>query len=209
MKKGEVINFDVLQIQSALDKYQKTNTLPKLLLHRMYTLDDILRLHSELSPRHKDIADNLKDNFDRVVDRTVKMLRGTLTREYKDVMDNLSTTHSSFIFSSISKKYRSAINPVRALYYELREVAKNYNPENEYHHWLIEVVSDINYKTIILDALRKDISRLEYIIKTYHIPIVTFSKKVPLELFHARQTVDDFETYYTAFRKFDRSKIIL
>lgn len=37
-------------------------------------------------------------------------------------MRDLSTEHESFIFDHVMNKYRPGMNPVRALYYEVREV---------------------------------------------------------------------------------------
>ena len=39
--KGEVIDFEVLRIQSELENYSRTETLPHLLLNGAYNLDDI------------------------------------------------------------------------------------------------------------------------------------------------------------------------
>ena len=60
--KGEVIDFEVLRIQSELENYSRTETLPHLLLNGAYNLDDIFdELYVGVSVP--------KRNFKRAVDR--------------------------------------------------------------------------------------------------------------------------------------------
>ena len=101
------------------------------------------------------------------------------------------------------KKYRSQINPVKALYYELREVRRRYSSENEHHVWLVDLLADKHYKNIIIDSLEKDIKRLERVVRQFYIPIVKNSSSVPLELFHAKQTINDFKHFHQTFSDFD------
>jgi hypothetical protein len=96
--------------------------------------------------------------------------------------------------------YRPGINPVRALYYQSRDVTRRYNPENPFHYWLIDLVEDTEFNNIILDALAKDVRKLERIIKRYYFPLVNHGDGIPLELFHAKQQLKDFKHYYLFFR---------
>lgn len=205
--KGEVINFEILRIQSELEKYQKTESLPHIILDGVYSLDEIFDLYyDQLSDKHKKIADDLKINYTQTVERCITSLRLSLKKEYSYTMKNLSTEHESFRFTLVLNKYRHGINPVRALYYEFREVSRRFTSTNEYHVWLIDTLTDYNFKNILLDALLKDIQRLEKIIKRFYIPIVKNSNSVPLELFHAKQTVSDFRHYYDTFANIDVTK---
>ena len=114
--KGEVINFEILRIQSELDKYQTTKSLPHIILDGIYSLEDILEVYYEqLSDKHKKIADDLKVNYTQTVEKCITSLRLSLKKEYTYTMQNLTTEHESFIFKAILNKDRHGINPVRAL----------------------------------------------------------------------------------------------
>ena len=202
--KGEVINFEILRIESELDKYNETGVLPLIILDGVYSLNDICTVHYDnLSKKHQKIADDLKSNYHTSLTKCVTSLRLSLKKEYAYVMNNLVTNHESFRFRSVMKKYRSQINPVKALYYELREVRRRYSSENEHHVWLVDLLADKHYKNIIIDSLEKDIKRLERVVRQFYIPIVKNSSSVPLELFHAKQTINDFKHFHQTFSDFD------
>ena len=201
--KGEVVDFEVLRIQSELEKYQRTKSLPHIILDGVYSLDEIFNLYNKLSPKYQKIADKLKKEYTQVTEANIDKLNKSLKKEYAYTMTNLATAHESFVFASIMNRYRTNINPIRALYYEAREVARRYDPENEYHQFLMGILSDRTFINITLDALLKDIQRLEKIIKRYYMPIVTYTNSIPLELFHAKQTISDFRHYYEFFDKFE------
>jgi len=204
--KGEVIDFEVLRIQSELENYSRTETLPHLLLNGAYNLDDIFdAYYDKLTPKHKLIADHLKSNYDTTLTHCITSLRIALKKEYVAVMNDLSSEHEAFIFEHVRKKYRPGMNPLRALYYEIREVKRTFSSENDYHIWLVELITDKGFRNILEDALTKDIKRLEKIIARYYLPIVKNSTDIPLELFHAKQTISDFRHYATVFRDIDGS----
>lgn len=196
---GEVLDFEVLRIQSELDKYNNTKSLPHIILDGVYSLDDIFNLYSKLSSKHQSIADDLKQNYHTTLKNCITSLRISLKKEYTYTMNNLATEHESFKFAPVMCKYRKGINPIRALYYELRDIKRRYTATNEHHVWLVDILTDSQYKHIILDAIQKDIDRLEKIIKRFYIPIVSNSSHIPLELFHAKQTISDFRHYYKVF----------
>ena len=204
--KGEVINFEVLRIQSELENYSRTETLPHLLLNGAYNLDEVFNAYyDKLTPKHKLIADHLKSNYDTTLTHCITSLRIALKKEYVAVMNDLSSEHEAFIFEHVMNKYRPGINPLRALYYEIREVKRTFSSENDYHVWLVELITDKGFRNILEDALTKDIKRLEKIIARYYVPIVKNSTDIPLELFHAKQTISDFRHYATVFRDIDAS----
>lgn len=204
--KGEVIDFEVLRIQSELENYSRTETLPHLLLNGAYNLDEVFNAYyDKLTPKHKLIADHLKSNYDTTLTHCITSLRIALKKEYVAVMNDLSSEHEAFIFEHVRKKYRPGMNPLRALYYEIREVKRTFSSENDYHVWLVELITDKGFRNILEDALTKDIKRLEKIIARYYVPIVKNSTDIPLELFHAKQTISDFRHYATVFRDIDAS----
>lgn len=202
--KGEVIDFEVLRIQSELENYSRTETLPHLLLNGAYNLDEVFNAYyDKLTPKHKLIADHLKSNYATTLTNCITSLRLALKKEYVAVMQDLASEHESFIFEHVKNKYRPGMNPLRALYYEIREVKRTFSSENDYHIWLVELLTDKGFRNILEDALTKDIKRLEKIIARYYVPIVKNSTDIPLELFHAKQTISDFRHYATVFRDID------
>lgn len=200
--KGEVVDFEVLRIQSELEKYQRTKSLPHIILDGTYSLDEIYNLYDKLLPKYQRIVDKLKKEYTQIVKENIEKLQESLKKEYSYTMSTLTTEHDSFVFTCVMNKHRAGINPIRALYYEAREVARRYNPESDCHQQLMGVLADRGFINIILDALLKDIQRLEKIIKIYYMPIVTYTNSIPLELFHAKQTISDFRHYYNFFDGF-------
>lgn len=200
MSKGEIIDFVVLRIQSELDKFQRTKTIPHLILDGAYTLEEIKdTYYDKLTPRHQKIATKLFKEYNANIEKSMDTLKIALRKEYQKVMSSLATEHESFYFKSVMKDFRVGMNPIRGLYYQAREILRRFNSEDPHHHWLIDLLQDHEYKNILLDALAKDIRRLERILKRYHNALVKFDAGIPLELFHAKQQVKDFRHYYTFF----------
>ena len=201
MKKNNVVDFRVLRLSNELEKYQKTGILPGILLDGYYSIDDIFdKFYVDLPKAHKKIADKLKEEYCNSVIENMSQLRDALRYDYSYVLENLSTEHDSFRIPEIVNKYRKGMNPVRAIYYDLRSLFREYNPENHVHHLLIGIVTDTEFNNILLNALERDIASYEKIIKRYYIPLTRLSGDIPLELFHARQTVKDFSHYHKTFR---------
>ena len=156
--------------------------------------------YKKLSSKHQKLADKIYKEYLEKIDENIDTLKKAMKKDYARVVKNMATEHESFYFKEIMNLYRPSINPVRALYYQTRDVTRRYNPEHPYHYWLIDLVSDLEFNNIILDALRKDIGKLERIIKRYYFPLVKKTEGVPLEMFHAKQQLKDFRHYYQFFR---------
>ena len=200
MSNGELIDFNVLRIQNELDNYQRTKTIPHSILEGVYDIEEVRSYYlSKLPPEYVQIAKSLLKDYYSQIQTNIDHLKGTLRNEYSKTMSTLATEKESFRFDSLQTKYRNTINPVRALYYETREIMRAYNPENEHHVWVKSLVTDPSYNNILLDALTKDVSRLEKIIKRFYYPIVHNTKNIPLELVHAKTTIKDFRFYYNVF----------
>lgn len=195
-----VFDFVLLRIQSELDKYQKTKTLPHDLLEGAYTIDDIKNKYYQLlSPAHQKIADRLLEDYCQTMDKSLNSIKQALRKDYAAVMRNLETEKSEFMLPSVLSKYRAGINPVKALFYELRTVTRTFDHENEYHQWLLGLIADNHYNNMIVDALAIDIKRLEKIVSRYYLPMTRYTDSIPLELFHARQLIKDFRHYLGTF----------
>lgn len=197
---NNIVDFVLLRIQNELDKYQKSKTIPFDLLEGAYSLDDIKdNYYDKLDAKYKKIADRLINDYEKKLQNNLDSIKIALRKEYTSVINQLETEKSEFKFPSILVKYRPNINPIRALFYELREVTRSYSTENEYHVWLLNLVSDKEYNNKIIDAILIDIKRLERIVSRYYLPMIKYTDSIPLELFHARQLIKDFQHYKKIF----------
>lgn len=201
MSKGEIIDFVILRITTELDKFQRQKTIPHTLLEGAIEIDEIKDTYYEkLSPKYQKIFNRLLKEYHQNIGKNVESLKTAMKKDYARVINNMSTEHESFRFKEVMNSYRPGINPVRALYYQARDVTRRYNSEHPYHYWLIDLVEDTEFNNIILDALGKDVRKLERIIKRYYFPLVNHGDGIPLELFHAKQQLKDFKHYYLFFR---------
>ena len=174
---SDVINFVCIRIQAELDKYIKTKTLPHDLLEGTYSVDDIQKCNKHFTKRQQRAAERLIADYTKNVTENFDSLKTALRKDYTNTIETLRTTSPEFMFPSVLVKYRNNINPITALYYEVRELSTRYNSH----------------------ALANDIKRLERIIKRYYWPLVKLDDNIPLELFHAKQMIKDFRHYITVF----------
>lgn len=197
---SDVVDFVLLRIQHELDKYKKSKTVPFDLLEGAYSIDEIKNgYYDKLAPRYQKIADSLIADYEKKINNNVESLKTALRNDYTSTINLLETESTTFKFPSVLIKYRPNINPVRALFYEIREITRSYNLENEYHAWLLGLIQDQEYNNKIIDALSIDIKRLEKIVSRYYLPLTKYTDKIPLELFHARQLIKDFRHYKNTF----------
>jgi phenylalanyl-tRNA synthetase alpha subunit len=190
----------LLRIQNELEKYAKSKTIPYDLLEGAYSIDDIKETYYEnLSPKHKKIANKLIKDYTAKINNSIENLKKSLRTEYQSLITGLETERSDFKFPSVLVKYRTNINPIRALYYEIRELTRSYNFDNHYQQWLLNILQDKEFNNKIIDALSIDIKRLEKIVSRYYLPLTKYTNSIPLELFHARQLIKDFRHYKNMF----------
>jgi hypothetical protein len=197
---NEVVDFVLLRIQHELDKYKKSKTIPFDLLEGAYSVDDIKHeYYNKLNLKYQKIADVLIKDYEQKISDNLESLKIALRKDYTSTINQLESESRDFKFPSVLVKYRPNINPIRALFYELREITRSYNIENEYHSWLLGLIQDREYNNKIVDALSIDIKRLEKIVSRYYLPLTKYTDKIPLELFHARQLIKDFRHYRNTF----------
>jgi len=197
---SSVIDFICIRIQAELDKFEKTKTLPHDLLDGIWSIEDIEKCKPHMSTAYQKRAEKLIKEYSQNMHKDLASLRESLKKEYAHGLKNSRTRSQEFIFPNIMKKYRTDINPIRAIYYETRNMVRRYNPDNHNHQWLAELVTDKAFNNAMLDALEHDIKRIEKILKRYYWPLLKLNEKqIPLELFHARQHIKDARYYYEFF----------
>jgi hypothetical protein len=197
---SEVVDFVLLRIQHELEKYSKSKTIPFDLLEGAYSIDDIKEhYYDKLDSKYQKLADKLINAYEKKIKENLDSLKHALRKDYTSTINLLETESAEFKFPSVLTKYRANINPIRALFYEVREITRSYNLDNDYHVWLIGLLSDHEYNNKIIDALSVDIKRLERIVSRYYLPMTKYTDSIPLELFHARQLIKDFRHYKNTF----------
>ena len=195
-----LVNFTCLRIQSELDKYQRSKTIPHDLLDGVWNVDDIHECMLSFTPKYERLANKLITEYSKLINEDVDALKKALRKEYKTLFKNARTRDSNFEIPAIMNKYRGGINPIRALFYEARNVSRRFNPMDDTHHLVADLVTDLEFNNKILDALAHDIKKLESIIKRYYWPLLKLDESsIPLELFHARQHMKDARHYYNFF----------
>jgi hypothetical protein len=194
-----IIDFICIRIQSELEKYAKTSTLPAGLLDGVFTIDDIEGCMQHFTARQTRIARKIIKDYNKRTGESLESLKEALKKEYTGLVKNARTRDPQFSFPQILRKYRADINPIRALYYDARDMVRRYDPTSEHHVWLSGVVTDLQFSNALLDALESDLKKIERFIKRYYWPILQHDPSIPLELFHARQVSKDGKFYAQFF----------
>jgi malate synthase len=145
----------------------------------------------------------LRSRANRLLRKRQDAQTGNFKNDHYVLMTTLYSWNQKFSFKAVLDRYRSGINPIRALYYEARHVAGNYDHSDPYHQWLLDTVLESQFHRQIVTALKKDIKRLEeFVAKYYH----SFeSTSVPIELFHVMYTLEDYIEYLKFFQKLAKS----
>lgn len=199
MENNDIISFKCVRIQSELDRYQRSKVIPRDLIEGAFCIDDIQECMGHFNKKHQKIASCLINAYTVNMEKHLDEIKASLREEYSTVIDNLESNSSEFQFPTVLHRYRPDINPVTALYYESRELIRRFNANDPRHEWLLGLLQDREFSNRMVDALSKDIIRLERIISRYYWPMHKLSNDIPLELFHARQLTTDFKHYITMF----------
>ena len=93
MSKGEIIDLVVLRIQSDLDIFQRTKTIPHTILEGTYDIEEIKNVYyDDLSAKHKKIADRLYKEYYERIEENVDSLKLAMKKDYARVVKNLANT---------------------------------------------------------------------------------------------------------------------
>ena len=202
----DVINFDVVRLTSELNKYHKHKAIPTSFMNGTWTIPHLLNIYDELDIRHQGIADALIEQYKVTLQSSSEGLYKSLVNEYKSFLSTQATRDPRCNFPPVMNKYRRNINPIRALTYEIREMAYSFNPKGDHHQWLASLITDPNnYHRIIQDII-KDRQRVDVIINFYHPAYVGAGLPMPLELRHLQTLRTDLLEYaklFTEFRNYD------
>lgn len=195
----DIINIKCARIQTELDRFNRSGVIPHELLEGVYSVEDIKECLQDLGEEYEWTAFKLISDYTINMRENLTDLKTALRAEYTSVTNGLDSTSSEFVFPTVMSRYRASINPITALYYDARELLRSFNPNNQRHEWLLGLLQDREFNNKIVDALSRDIVRLERIVSRYYWPMHKLSDNIPLEVFHARQLTKDFKHYITVF----------
>lgn len=173
------------------------------LLEGMIAEDQVSTSTETLTTYVDRLPKELRRRAEKLLQKRQDAQIGNFKSDHYSLMTTLHSWGHKFSFIDVLDRYRAGINPIRALYYEARHVAGNYDHGDPYHHWLLVTVLESQFHHQVVFALKKDIKRLEeFVAKYYH----SFeSSSVPIELFHVMYTLEDYIEYLKFFQKLAKS----
>lgn len=196
---SDLIDFKCVRIQAELDRYNKTKTIPHDLFEGTFSVQDVEDCIEGFTKKYQTIAKRFLKTYKSETSKSLSELKSALRKDYSATIKTLNTTKPEFVFPQLSQNYRPGLNPVSALYYESRELIRSYDPTSHKDVWLHGLITDHVFNNRLIDALTRDMRRLERVISRYYWPLTQLDDNIPLELFHARQMTKDFKHYYTFF----------
>ena len=121
----DIINFDAVRLTTELNKFQRHKAIPNSFFDGTFTIPQVLELYESLSKRHKRIADKLIKQYKVDLNASEEGLVKSLRSEYTAFLENQHTRNDKWWYPAVMNKYRYNINPVRAITYEVREMASS------------------------------------------------------------------------------------
>ena len=198
----DIINFDAVRLTTELNKFQRHKAIPNSFFDGTFTIPQVLELYESLSKRHKRIADKLIKQYKVDLNASEEGLVKSLRSEYTAFLENQHTRNDKWWYPAVMNKYRYNINPVRAITYEVREMAYSYNSHNEHHHWLTELITEPNFYHRVIQDNIKDRNKVDKILNYYHPLIVEAGINEPIEMRHLRVLRTDLLEYANLFTTF-------
>lgn len=198
---AQIINLACVKIQRELDKFDSTSLIPASLLNGSMDITEIIKCIPDLPGDQQKIARRLVDEYTLVMNQNLSGIKQDLRSEYTRIMKRLHTNSDDFRIPGAVLRYRSDINPVKSMYYEVRElVSGGFDAANSCHQWLLEKNANPDFSDRLIKAIQRDQAVLGRFVNKYYWPVTRLDQKsIPLELFHARQLVQDFNHYHQVF----------
>ena len=188
------------------NKYNRHKAIPNTFFDGTYTILDVRELYNSLSKKAQQIADDLIEQYNVDVKQSEEGLYKSFLNEYKAYLRNQHTRQEKWMYSPIMRKYRSNINPVRAITYDVREMAYSYNNNDDHHVWLSQLITEPNFYHRVIQDIIKDREKVDKILN-YYIPIYSVASfKMPMEIKHLqtlRMDLLEYAKLFTEFRNYD------
>lgn len=197
----DIINFDVVRLTTELNKYHKHKSIPTSFFNGTWTIPHLLNIYDELDARHKSMADKLIEHYKVTVQSSSKGLYKSLVNEYTSFLSTQATRDARWYFPPVMNKYRHNINPIRAITFDVREMAYSYN-HGDHHHWLSDLITDPNFYHRVIQDIIKDRERVDVILNYYHPTYISANLDIPFELKHLQTLRTDLLEYAKLFTEF-------
>lgn len=199
---NKIINFDLVRIQSDLDRYSQglanVENISKRSVESIKT-----EYYEKLTKEYQVIADSLLDDYHKFLNLSKEDIMASLKDEYLNLLFSSQTHHDEFQIPKVLQHYRQGINPVQALYYEIKHLhalVRDGVTLQASDTWLLNLFCEASFYAKLMTALETDIVKLKSIIvKYYH--ALDKSDQIPVELFHAKQRIEEFSECCAFFRK--------
>ena len=198
----DIINFDVVRLTTELNKYHKHKSIPTSFFNGTWTIPHLLKIYDELESYHQNIADNLIEQYKVSVQSSSEGLYKSLVNEYKAFLSTQTTRDQRWYYPPVMNKYRHNINPIRALTFDVREMAYVGNASSSHHQWLSDLITDPNFYHRVIQDIIKDRERVDIILNFYHPAYITAGLDIPFELKHLQTLRTDLLEYAKLFTEF-------
>lgn len=187
----KVINFNQIRIEAELDRFREG----RLDLDRV-SIQNVRQIktdyYEKLTAEYRQIADAFLAEYQKFQNANREEVLNELRQDYSKLFLDFATTHSDFAFPGVLQHYRYGINPVLAIYYELQNLCAYPERDQDMHTWLENMIKDPEFSHKIISALEHDIRRLKHIIVTYYGVLCQDTDHMPVELYHARKSIEEF-----------------
>ena len=195
----DIINFASIRLTTELNKFKLHKTIPNTFLDGTFSILDLKENYEDFSAKHKKIADRLIKVYEVEIRESADGLEKSMLNEYSGFLKNQRCREHWWVYPAVMKKYRVNINPVRAVYYETKEMVKKFNSHSPHHGWLFDIVSSNEWHQRVMKAILTDRQRVDKIINFY-LPLYEASGlPAPLELTHLKTLRSDLLDYANLF----------
>tara|TARA_B100000927_G_C16461108_1_gene467878 strand:+ start:23 stop:646 length:624 start_codon:yes stop_codon:yes gene_type:complete len=197
----DIINIDSIRLTTELNKFRRNKSIPGSFLDGTFTILDLKDNYEDFSASHKKLADKLIDMYNVELRQSAEGLQKSLCNEYRGFLRNQFTRQEHWSFPAVMKKYRANINPVRAIYYDTKEMVKRFNHYDDHHGWLLSLVTDNEFHHRVMKDIIGDRKKVDKIINFYH-PLFEAGKiPIPIEITHLKTLRSDLLDYANLFTK--------
>lgn len=202
-----IINLTKTRILIELEEYKVENKIPPYFLDGGYKKefeDSISALDywkkelassgysNELDEIRKFLTNNQVDTYTEEKEK--------FDLEYTILLKKLKTNKSDFKFPTVLYKYRPGINPVRALYFDVKALEVLYDKENKTHRWLISLFEDKKWYRKLQNAIHHDIISMENLINKHKLRWTEIKMlTLPVKIHEAEQLLQDLNTWLYEF----------
>jgi hypothetical protein len=195
----DIINFDSIRLTTELNKFKLHKTIPNTFLDGTFSILDLKENYNDLSAKHKRLADRLMKKYDVEIRDSADGLEKSMLNEYRGFLSNQHCRAEWWVYPAVMQKYRVNINPVRAVYYETKEMIKKFNSHSVHHGWLHDMITENEWHQRVMKAILSDRKRVDKIINFYLPLYESAGLETPIELKHLQTLRSDLLDYANLF----------